>query len=366
MSLLLPWRRRVQPRQTRLLRAAVIGTGRISEQHLRALAQDPHALTVAVCDLSPALARFTAERFGVEAWFTDYREMLRLCQPEVVHVLTPAQSHARVVSDCLRAGAHVMVEKPAALSMDSLQALLRIASQCERVLMESQNYRFNSPMLRVLSQLAEQAVGEVREVDVRLALPLRSPGNRYADSHLPHPSHRLPGGVVHEFMPHLCSLALATIPEDQQPQAARAWWRNEGGSPPFRFDDLDAVVLTASVHVRLRMSCHTWPASLSITVRGTAGEARAELFRPHGYVLGQARGGGALQLAPVLEGLSAAVRTPASILSKLHLGGYDGLHEMLHRAYRALASGSSLPVTESDMLRTRQLMDLLLQHEPLA
>jgi hypothetical protein len=48
-----------------------------------------------VCDLSPALARFTAERFGAARWFTDYREMLDECDADIVHVLTPPATHER-------------------------------------------------------------------------------------------------------------------------------------------------------------------------------------------------------------------------------------------------------------------------------
>src|SRR4051794_5060152 len=75
------------------LRAAVIGTGVISEEHLRFLSKDDRADLVGVCDLSPALARFSAERFDAEAAYTDSTVMLRNAKPDVVHVLTPPHTH---------------------------------------------------------------------------------------------------------------------------------------------------------------------------------------------------------------------------------------------------------------------------------
>jgi predicted dehydrogenase len=99
------------------LRAAVIGAGKISEEHLRFLGNSPHAVLTGVCDLSPAMARFGVDRFGhagTTAAFMDHRRMLEEKRPAVVHVLTPPHTHVRLVTECLRAGAHVIVEKPAA------------------------------------------------------------------------------------------------------------------------------------------------------------------------------------------------------------------------------------------------------------
>src|SRR5437660_7819319 len=93
------------------LKAAVIGTGKISEEHLRFL-RDAEGVDVAgVCDLSPSLAKYAAERFGGGKPFTDAAQMLQESAPDVVHVLTPPHTHERLVSDALSAGAHVIVEK---------------------------------------------------------------------------------------------------------------------------------------------------------------------------------------------------------------------------------------------------------------
>src|SRR5690606_20316135 len=109
-----------------------------------------------------------------------------------------------------------------------------------RRLIENHNYRFNRPWLAIERAVASGQLGDVREVEVRLCLPLRGPGGRYADANLPHPSHRLPAGVLHEFITHLCYLALRFVPEPID--HVRAVWSNHGGGPLFRYDDLDAIV----------------------------------------------------------------------------------------------------------------------------
>src|SRR5688500_17558915 len=98
------------------LRAAVIGTGKISDEHLRFLAASPLASLVGVCDLSPSMARYAAMRYGCPDAYTAAAQMLAEQRPDVVHVLTPPQSHAKLATECLDAGAHVIVEKPIALN----------------------------------------------------------------------------------------------------------------------------------------------------------------------------------------------------------------------------------------------------------
>src|SRR6478735_957799 len=94
------------------MRAAVVGAGQISKQHLGALANCGDVRTVAICDLSPVMAEAAADRFHIESWFTDYGRMLDEKRPDVVHVLTPPSTHFEIASECLRRGAHVIAEKP--------------------------------------------------------------------------------------------------------------------------------------------------------------------------------------------------------------------------------------------------------------
>ena len=109
------------------LRAATIGAGKISEEHLRFLSASPRARLVGVCDLSPAVADFAARKFNAQAAYTDYANMLADARADVVHILTPAATHPRLVSDCLNAVAHVIVEKPVAPTHGQFMELWNLA-----------------------------------------------------------------------------------------------------------------------------------------------------------------------------------------------------------------------------------------------
>ncbi|MCC5887209.1 MAG: Gfo/Idh/MocA family oxidoreductase [Gammaproteobacteria bacterium] len=348
-------------------RSAVIGGGKISEQHLVALRRIAGVQVAAVCDLSPALAEFTAERFGVPNWFTDYRAMLDAEDVDVVHVLTPPATHQRIVADSLESGCHVIVEKPVALSNADFHALWALSQSRHKMLVENHNYRFNAPVRKLESLVADGTLGKVEEIEVRMALDIRS-GGRYADRNLPHPSHQLPAGVIHEFISHLVYLFLHFVPEDQRDsvESVRAAWRNEGGGELFKYDSLDAVLIAGAVHGRLRFSSRQWPDALAVTVRGSRGVASAELFHPVLQLTKQR--GGSKHLTPLVNALGQSATLFrsgfGSIWSKIrNRTAYEGLDLFLRQTYEALASGSKPPVGFDDMDRTSRVIDALLARE---
>ena len=349
------------------LKVAIIGGGKISEQHLGTLRHIEGVSVAGICDLSPVLARFTAERFAVPGWFTDYRKMLEQTGAEVVHVLTPPATHDRIVRDCLAAGCHVIVEKPVALSYPGFQSLWELAQARDLRLIENHNYRFNEPIRRLEQAVAAGRIGRVEEVEVRIALNIRA-GGRYADENLPHPSHRLPAGIIHEFITHLAYLLLHFLPDDygSEIDSIQARWRNHGGGELFKYDDLDVTLLAGTTHGRLRFSCRQWPDNFTVLVRGSDGIATAELFYPC-FQLTPRRSVGQ-HLTPLVNALGGAKALVGSgfggIWSKIrNRGAYEGLSRFLELTYAALQSGGEAPVTFHQMDATSRLVDRLLAEE---
>jgi predicted dehydrogenase len=342
------------------LRAAVIGTGKISEEHLRFLGTDPRVVLAAVCDLSPSLAKYAVERFGARQAFTDSTKMLADARPDVVHVLTPPNTHAKLVSDALNAGAHVVVEKPVAPTHREFRELWSLAESRGRRIVEDHNYRFNEPVQAIERLVREGELGDVREVDVRMALAIRKPGGRYMDASLPHPSHRLPAGVIHEFITHLCYLALRFLPDFDRVAAA---WSKHGDDAVFKYDDLDALVIGGPVHARLRFTSHAAPDCFTLTVRGTRGWAETDLFQPHLRVVVPRKGG--QQLSPLVNQFANGAGLVASSFrgfrnKVLQKTPYEGLRTFLDKTYDALRGGGEPPVTFDDMDRAGRLIEAIL------
>ena len=347
--------------------AAVVGAGRIAEEHLRFLSGSNLAQLAGICDSSPTMATLGAERFGGSA-FTDYQTMLNELKPDVVHVLTPPHTHVALTGNALEVGAHVIVEKPIAPTRAEFEGLWHRAEQHELLLIEDHNYRFNEPVCEIERLVREGKLGDIREVEVRMALGVRSAGNRYADENLPHPSHQLPAGVLHEFLTHLCYLALRFVPAPTEASGSefdrvRAAWSNHGGGDLFKYDDLDAIIVVGPVHVRIRFDAHSRPECLELVVRGTRGTARTDLFQPH--MLVNIPRSGPEQLTHLinqrLAGRELKRAARRNLVNKvMQWTPYEGLHTFLDLTYRSLQNRTEPPVTRDDMVRTIDLIEALL------
>jgi predicted dehydrogenase len=352
----------------RPLRAAVVGAGRISAEHLRFLAASPLVELTAVCDLSPSLASYAAARFPNEGGrlatvFTDSGRMLDELQPDVVHILTPAHTHVGLATDALQAGAHVIVEKPVAPTNSQFQQLWKVAENKGLRVVEDHNYRFNEETLRIERLLRRGELGEVREVEVRMALNMRHSGARYMDENLPHPSHNLPAGAIHEFITHLSYLALRFLPRAVDLSRLAAAWTKHGGGNLLRHDDLDALLITGPAHARVRFTSHIWPDCFTLTVRGTRGWAETDLFQPHLRVVIPRIGGE--RLTPTLNHLvNGTSMVGAGVLGLkdkvLQKSPYHGIQTFLRHTYAALATDREPPVTYRDMDQASRLVDALL------
>src|SRR2546422_3794055 len=105
-----------------MLRIAIVGCGKVADQHVDAIHRIPDCEIVSLCDAEPLMARQLGERFGISACFSDLQEMLRSTSPDVVHITTPPQSHYSLATQCLKAGCHVYVEKPFTITAEQAES----------------------------------------------------------------------------------------------------------------------------------------------------------------------------------------------------------------------------------------------------
>lgn len=127
------------------MKYALIGCGMISASHLKA-AQETGVEIAALCDLvaenrEKALESLPEERRAGVKLYSDYRQMLREVQPELVAVALGSGIKRPIVCDCLRSGAHVIVEKPIALSLEEADEMIRVAQECGRILQVNHQLR---------------------------------------------------------------------------------------------------------------------------------------------------------------------------------------------------------------------------------
>lgn len=116
-----------------VFRVAVIGTSWWADgAHLPGLTARPDVAVVAVCGRTPSRLAEMAAKYAIPQTFTDYAQLLADVQPQVAVVLTPNHEHAPMVKAALASGAHVICEKPLALTVDEAADVLHQAEQLNR------------------------------------------------------------------------------------------------------------------------------------------------------------------------------------------------------------------------------------------
>lgn len=124
-------------------RAAMLGCGKIAERlHVPDYAVCPEAELVAFCDANRKAAEALAEKFAPNAEiYTDPAKLLKSVRPDGVTVALPNYLHAPVTIQALRAGCHVMVEKPMATTSAECRAMCEEARKAKKLLMVNQSQR---------------------------------------------------------------------------------------------------------------------------------------------------------------------------------------------------------------------------------
>lgn len=143
------------------VRVALIGTGGISGAHLDAYSKVNEAEVVAVCDIVPEKAEATAKKWNVKNWFTDYRKVLELPEVEAVDICTPHAAHAPIAIDALKAGKHVLVEKPMASNLKDATKMVKTAKEMGKVLFCGIISRWSPDIQRIKSFIESGALGEI-------------------------------------------------------------------------------------------------------------------------------------------------------------------------------------------------------------
>jgi predicted dehydrogenase len=150
------------------IRAAVIGVGYLGRFHAQKYAQLPDCQLVGVVDVDAATAVRVADELKTKAW-QDYRELLG--RVDAVSIVTPTPSHCEIGLAFLKAGAHVLVEKPIADSVAQAERLVRAARRQRRVLQVGHLERFNPVILA-----AERLLTAPRFIECQRMAPFRERG----------------------------------------------------------------------------------------------------------------------------------------------------------------------------------------------
>ena len=189
------------------IKVAVIGYGgafNMGRHHLtemKAAGLEP----VAVAEVDHARALVALQDFPAIQIFNDVGQMLTQSDVELITIITPHNTHAALGLQCLKAGRHVICEKPMAITTAECDALISLARKKKRLLSTYHNRHWDGWILRAVDQVKKKkTIGEIHRIDLRMGRRGK-PGDWWRSSK------SLSGGILYDWGVHLLEYAFQLV-----------------------------------------------------------------------------------------------------------------------------------------------------------
>jgi predicted dehydrogenase/nucleoside-diphosphate-sugar epimerase len=321
------------------LRVGLVGAGYISEFHARAIQRVPNARIVGIADVVHSRAATLAVRFDIPKVFPTMEAMISE-GVDVIHILTPPDTHATLAIAALENGCHVLVEKPLASNAEDVDRISAAAKAAQKSVCVNHSMLYDRFVSKALNLVSSGAIGVPLTFDYFRS----SEYPPYRGG--PLPVHYQGGGYpfldqgVHAL--YLAESFLGPI-ED-----VKASYGTHGGDSNLLFDEWRVAAQCERGTANIQISWNVRPLQNWFVVQGTNGVLRANLFAmwvthtPH-LPLPKAP---ARALQAMSEGLSICAQVPANVarFAAKKIVQYDGLHSLVAAFYCALQSGAPMPV----------------------
>jgi predicted dehydrogenase len=187
-----------------MLRIAIVGCGKVADQHVEAIQRIADCEIVALCDREPLMAKQLGERFGISECFSEVSKMLETARPDVVHITSPPQSHYSLAKQCLQSGCNVYLEKPFTITVGEAKSLVQLAESCGLKITVGHNYQFTLEMLEMRRLVNEGFLGG-RPIHLESYWSYDLGDVRYASAFLGSTTHwvrQLPGQLFQNIISH--------------------------------------------------------------------------------------------------------------------------------------------------------------------
>ena len=143
------------------VRMGIAGIGAMGQGHVQAFTANPDSEVIAICDQSKEWLEHCKQQWKTKYAFTDWNDLVACHDVEAIAVCLPTIFHDPIAIAALRAGKHVLCEKPMAMTTAKAQAMADAASQSGRILMISYNQRFGGDIQFLKKYIDEGNMGEV-------------------------------------------------------------------------------------------------------------------------------------------------------------------------------------------------------------
>jgi predicted dehydrogenase len=346
------------------MKVAIIGCGKVADDHASAIRLAPGCELVAVCDREELMARQFGQRCGIR-FYTDARKMLEEAKPQVCHITTPPQVHFELGKICIEAGCSVYMEKPFTLTAPEAVELIECANRTGAKLTAGHNNQFNHAASRMREMIGNGFLGGP-PVHMESIFCYNMGDERYAKAMLGDKQHwvrKLPGRLLHNIISHGVSKIAEYLPTDAPTVIAIGY-----SSPLLRrigatdiIDELRVIIRDGDTSAYFTFSSQIGPGTQQFRVFGP----KNSLFVDHDHqLIIQFKQEGCKsylkQFFPPLQFARQYFHGGASNLRKF-LGNQfhvdTGRRQLMAQFYAAIEGKGPLPISYREILCTARIMD---------
>ncbi|MFW6163055.1 MAG: Gfo/Idh/MocA family protein, partial [Planctomycetota bacterium] len=192
------------------IRVGCIGYGgafNMGRAHLGQMAEAGMTPT-AVAEIAPERLEVAAEEFpGIET-YSSARALLKKSDVDLVAIITPHNTHAKLALQCLRAGVGVVCEKPFAVTTTQCDRMIREARKQDVLLSTYHNRHWDGCILQAVKQVRKKdAIGDVIRIEAHMG-GYGQPGDWWRSSK------SISGGILYDWGVHLLEYSLQLIDAD--------------------------------------------------------------------------------------------------------------------------------------------------------
>ncbi len=141
------------------IKFGLIGCGRIAAKHAQILSSLNGAKLSCICDIKTDRAMRFSKEYNVP-YYTDYREMLKNEDIDVVNILTPSGLHAKHAIDVARFKKHIVVEKPMALTLEDADEMIKVSVENRIKLFVVKQNRYNFAIKKLKEAIEKGRFGK--------------------------------------------------------------------------------------------------------------------------------------------------------------------------------------------------------------
>jgi predicted dehydrogenase len=328
------------------MKVGIVGGGQIATVHIPYVRSYPGAEIVGLTDTDDALATATASRFGIANTTRTLGELIERHRPDVVHIVTPPQTHAALSIQAMEAGCHVFVEKPMAVNLEEAEAMEAAARHHGVKLCVDHNHLFDPALTEARTLVASGGIGELVSVETYEGFSLGTPDNPYVQpGSAAHWVHRLPGGIFQNLAPHPVYLLLAFL---DPPKTLHAVAQKTGRVPTSFADELRVLVSSDNGMGCFMVSLSIQPFMKYVNLYGTEGSVRVYLSTNSLTVaknrdLPRALSRGMLGVDEASQLMRGTVANAYDV-ARGRLRPYPGMGVLIREFYRSIEENRPAPV----------------------